>query len=87
MRELEGALNRVVAQLELVGRDISLESCQEVLGDLLRAQDRRVTISCDRYIGCKCSGGSQRYNCNDYQPEDQVIYIQHLNLYQVLPDG
>ncbi|MGB0670566.1 MAG: chromosomal replication initiator protein DnaA [Rhodospirillales bacterium] len=44
VRELEGALNRVVAHAQLVGRDITLESAQEVLHDLLRANDRRVTI-------------------------------------------
>ncbi|KAA0682957.1 chromosomal replication initiator protein DnaA [Roseomonas genomospecies 6] len=44
VRELEGALNRIVAHAELVGRAISLESTQEVLHDLLRANDRRVTI-------------------------------------------
>ncbi|MHA1107693.1 MAG: helix-turn-helix domain-containing protein, partial [Alphaproteobacteria bacterium] len=44
VRELEGALNRVVAHSTLVGREISLETCQDVLHDLLRAHDRRVTI-------------------------------------------
>ncbi len=44
VRELEGALNRVVAHAQLVGRDITLESTQEVLQDLLRANDRRITI-------------------------------------------
>ena len=44
VRELEGALNTVVAHATLVGRDITLESTQEVLRDLLRATDRRVTI-------------------------------------------
>lgn len=44
VRELEGALNRVVAHSQLVGRDFSLETTQEVLHDLLRANDRRVTI-------------------------------------------
>ena len=44
VRELEGALNRVVAHATLVGRDISLETAQDVLHDLLRANDRRVTI-------------------------------------------
>jgi chromosomal replication initiator protein len=44
VRELEGALNRVVAHAQLIGRDITLESTQEVLHDLLRANDRRVTI-------------------------------------------
>ena len=44
VRELEGALNRIVAHAELVGRAITLESTQEVLHDLLRANDRRVSI-------------------------------------------
>jgi len=44
VRELEGALNRVVAHAQLIGRDITLETTQEVLHDLLRANDRRVTI-------------------------------------------
>jgi len=44
IRELEGALTRVVAHATLVGRQITLESTQEVLKDLLRANDRRVTV-------------------------------------------
>ena len=44
VRELEGALNRIKAHVQLVGRDITLESAQEVLHDLLRSNERRVTI-------------------------------------------
>ena len=44
VRELEGALNRIVAHATLIGRSITLETTQEVLHDLLRANDRRVTI-------------------------------------------
>lgn len=44
VRELEGALNRVAAHTQLVGRDLTLETTQEVLHDLLRANNRRVTI-------------------------------------------
>ena len=44
IRELEGALNRIVAHATLVGRAITLETTQEVLHDLLRSNDRRVTI-------------------------------------------
>jgi len=44
VRELEGALNRIVAQATLVGRAITLEMAQDVLQDLLRAFERRVTI-------------------------------------------
>jgi chromosomal replication initiator protein len=44
VRELEGALHRISAHTQLVGRTVTLESAQEVLHDLLRANDRRVTI-------------------------------------------
>lgn len=44
VRELEGALNRITAHAQLVGRTISLEMTQEVLADLLRASERRITI-------------------------------------------
>ena len=44
VRELEGALNRIVAHAQLVGRTISLEMTQEVLADMLRASERRITI-------------------------------------------
>ena len=44
VRELEGALNRIVHQAGLVQKPISIDMAQEVLKDLLRANDRRVTI-------------------------------------------
>jgi len=44
VRELEMALNRVAAHATLIGRAVSLEMTQEVLRDVLRANDRRVTI-------------------------------------------
>jgi chromosomal replication initiator protein len=44
VRELEGALNRIIAQTQLVGREITIEGAQELLHDLLRASERRVTI-------------------------------------------
>ena len=44
IRELEGALNRLIAHANLFNRPITLESTQEVLHDILKAHDRRVTI-------------------------------------------
>lgn len=44
IRELEGALNRVVAHSTLVGRNISIEMSSEVLKDLIRSNDRRISI-------------------------------------------
>jgi chromosomal replication initiator protein len=44
VRELEGALNRLVAYATLIGRPVTLDNTQEVLRDILRANDRKVTI-------------------------------------------
>ena len=44
VRELEGALLRLTAHADLVGRPISVDTAQEVLRDVLRANDRKVTI-------------------------------------------
>lgn len=44
VRELEGALNRVVANSVLVGREISLESARDVLADLIRSNDKKITV-------------------------------------------
>ena len=44
VRELEGALNRLIAHANLFGRPVTLDATQEVLHDILKAHDRRVTI-------------------------------------------
>lgn len=44
VRELEGALNRIVHQASLTSKPVSIDMAQEVLKDLLRANDRRITI-------------------------------------------
>lgn len=44
VRELEGALNRVMAYATLVGRPITMDMTRDVLQDLIRANDRKVTI-------------------------------------------
>lgn len=44
IRELEGAFNRVVAHSTLVGGGITMENATELLKDLVRANDRRLTL-------------------------------------------
>jgi len=44
IRELEGALTRLVAHADVCGHEVTLETAQNVLHDLLRSHDRRITI-------------------------------------------
>jgi len=44
VRELEGALNKVVAHSNLMKRDITLEGAQTILRDLLRCNQKTITI-------------------------------------------
>ena len=44
VRELEGALNRVIANANFTGRDITIDFVRDALRDLLALQDKLVTI-------------------------------------------
>lgn len=44
IRELEGALIRVAAYAKLVGKEINLELVKEVLKDVLREREKKITI-------------------------------------------
>jgi chromosomal replication initiator protein len=44
VRELEGALKRIIANSQFTGKDITLELVKEALKDLLSLQDKLVTI-------------------------------------------
>ena len=44
VRELEGALNKVIAHSTLVGREVTLETTQDILRDLLRSNERIITV-------------------------------------------
>ncbi len=44
VRELEGALNRMAAHASLVGRTLTIEMAADTLKDVLRANERHITI-------------------------------------------
>jgi chromosomal replication initiator protein len=44
VRDLDGALNRVMAHAKLFGRPVTLEMVTDVLSDILRAHDKRLSI-------------------------------------------
>lgn len=44
VRELEGALNRIIASAMFIGREVTVESAREVLSDLLRTSERKISL-------------------------------------------
>ena len=44
VRELEGALNKVIAHTNITGQSINLDSTREILRDLLRSNEKIITI-------------------------------------------
>ena len=44
VRELEGAYRRLIAHVELINKPITIDTATQLLQDLLRANDKRVTV-------------------------------------------
>lgn len=92
IRELEGALNRIIAHSTLVGREINLEMTQDVLRDLLKANDRRVTIEdiqkrVSEYYGIKVSEmHSSRRSQNVARPRQVAMFLTKVLTPRSLPD-
>lgn len=92
IRELEGALNRIVAHATLVGRSITLDTTQEVLRDLLRSNDRRVSIDdvqkriCE-YYNLKMSDllSSKRLQ-NIARPRQVAMYLSKILTTRSMPE-
>jgi chromosomal replication initiator protein len=92
IRELEGALNRVIAHAELIGRPITLEGTQDVLADLLRAYDRKVTIEdiqkkvCEHYAVKVADLHGARRSRNLVRPRQIAMYLCKKLTTRSLPD-
>lgn len=92
IRELEGALNRVIAHAELIGRSITLEGTQDVLADLLRSYDRKVTIDCIQKKTCEHYGikmadlNGARRSRNLVRPRQIAMYLCKKLTTRSLPD-
>lgn len=80
IRELEGALNRIVAHATLVGREISIDVAQDVLRDLLRSNEKIITIDfiqkkvCE-YYGMKLS------DLNSSKRQKTITTARHVAMY------
>ena len=92
IRELEGSLNRILAHANLVGRSISLDTTQEVLRDLLRSNDQRLTIEeiqkrVAEYFNIKMSDMvSNRRMQNIARPRQVAMYMAKILTSKSLPE-
>ncbi len=92
IRELEGALNRIVAHADVSRQEITLESTQDVLQDLLRAHDRRITIDeiqrkvAEHYNLRLSDMHSARRARNVARPRQVAMYLSKLLTARSLPE-
>lgn len=81
VRELEGALNKVIAHSTLVGRQITLDSTQDILRDLLRSNDKTVTVEeiqkkvAERYNMKLADMSSSRRSRSIARPRQIAMYL------------
>jgi len=92
VRELEGALNRVMAYATLVGRPITMDMTRDVLQDLIRANDRKLTIdeiqrAVADYFNLRLSEMlSQRRARNIARPRQVAMYLAKQLTSRSLPE-
>jgi chromosomal replication initiator protein len=92
VRELEGALNRLVAHANLFGRPITIDSAHEVLHDVLRAHEKRVSIEeiqrkvADHYNIRLTDMSSARRARNVARPRQVAMYLAKQLTQRSLPE-
>ncbi len=92
VRELEGALNKVVAHASLVGRGITVDITRDILSDLLRASSSKVTIDkiqkvVAEYFNVKMSDmHSGRRMREVTRPRQIAMYLCKILTQKSLPD-
>lgn len=92
VRVLEGALVRLFAHASLVGRDITLDQTQDCLSDILRANDRKVTVEeiqrkVSEYYNIRLSDmvGPKRVR-NFARPRQVAMFLSKTMTSRSLPD-
>jgi chromosomal replication initiator protein len=92
VRELEGALNRLVAHANLFGRPITIDGAHEVLHDVLRAHEKRVSIEeiqrkvADHYNIRLTDMSSARRARNVARPRQVAMYLAKQLTQRSLPE-
>ncbi|MBQ4874991.1 MAG: chromosomal replication initiator protein DnaA [Rickettsiaceae bacterium H1] len=92
VRELEGALNKIVAHKSLVNREITTDIARDILSDLLRSNISKITIEkiqkvVAEYFNIKISDmHSGRRLRNVTRPRQIAMYLCKLLTQKSLPD-
>ena len=92
IRELEGALHRVLAFARLSNRTIDLDFTQEALADQLRASQRRITIDeiqrkvCEHFRIRQAEMGSPRRSREVARPRQIAMYLAKQLTQRSLPE-
>lgn len=92
VRELEGAFNRVMAYATLVGRPVTIDMTREILQDLIRANDRKVTVdeiqrTVADYFNIRLAEMlSQRRSRNIARPRQIAMYLAKMLTQRSLPE-
>jgi chromosomal replication initiator protein len=92
VRELEGALKRVIANARFTGRRISIDQVKHSLRDLLAIQDRQVSIeniqrTTAEYYKIKISDLlSKRRSRTIARPRQMAMYLAKVNTNHSLPE-
>ncbi|MGB3407210.1 MAG: chromosomal replication initiator protein DnaA [Jannaschia sp.] len=81
IRVLEGAVTRLFAYADLVKQEVTLEQAQDVLADLLRASERKLTIdeimkkTCEHYNLRMSDMTSSRRSRSVARPRQMAMYL------------
>ncbi|WP_371157948.1 chromosomal replication initiator protein DnaA [Jannaschia sp. 2305UL9-9] len=81
IRVLEGAVTRLFAYADLIKREVTLEQAQDVLADLLRASERKLTIdeimkkTCEHYNLRMSDMTSARRSRSVARPRQMAMYL------------
>lgn len=92
IRELEGALNRIIAHATLIGRTITIDSTREVLKDVLKSNDKRLTIEdiqrrvCEHYTIKLSDMLSAKRTQNITKPRQIAMYLSKVLTSKSLPE-
>lgn len=92
VRELEGALLRVAAHVQLMGGEVTLERARDILRDILTVCDRRITIDeiqqkvAEHYAIRTAELMSKRRERSIARPRQVAMYLAKVLTTKSLPD-